>query len=160
MAEKFDPSDPKYKKVEDLPEAEQKRFKNVEDGFVKKTVATSEGIIEKKKVDALVEDISRSATEEEYKNLKSDHLKGEPKMIGGGLRATDVYNTYTGLLGGHEIKIRESRQEDQHAAVCSYDLEIDGEKITNEIGGINDSSRFELFFRKIRKERGDKEWTT
>ncbi len=37
--EKFDPSDPKYKKVEDLPKEEQGDFVDVNDGFVGKEAA-------------------------------------------------------------------------------------------------------------------------
>ena len=37
MPEKFNPFDPEYKKVADLPKEEQKNFKDVEGGFVKNT---------------------------------------------------------------------------------------------------------------------------
>jgi hypothetical protein len=33
--EKFNPSDPKYKKVEDLPIEHRRKFKNVDDGFIR-----------------------------------------------------------------------------------------------------------------------------
>lgn len=46
--EKFDPSDPKYKKVEDLPEDKRKDFSDVEGGFVKKEVIDYHRKIEEK----------------------------------------------------------------------------------------------------------------
>ena len=41
--EKFDPLNPKYKRVEDLPKKEMAGFKNVENGFVKKTAIDDQG---------------------------------------------------------------------------------------------------------------------
>jgi len=41
--EKFNPLKPEYKRAEDLPEEERARFKNVENGFVKKTAIDDQG---------------------------------------------------------------------------------------------------------------------
>lgn len=64
--EKFNPNNPDYKKVEDLPQEEQVNFKNVEGGFVKNTAP---------------EDIEAAQSDEEYLRELPDDAEREKGRI-------------------------------------------------------------------------------
>ncbi|MEK7128974.1 MAG: hypothetical protein AAB858_01360 [Patescibacteria group bacterium] len=71
--EKFDPSDPKYKKVEDLPEEHRGEFRNVkEGGFVRGTAKNRENISQSD-IDneiATQKIVSGAESSEEWKGIK------------------------------------------------------------------------------------------
>jgi hypothetical protein len=84
--ENFNPSNPEYKKVEDLPKEEQARFVNVQDGFVRKTAYESFEEIKKDEKESrksssffvnLVQELTATKDKEEIAKKALDFLLGE-----------------------------------------------------------------------------------
>lgn len=74
--EKFNPQNPGYKKVEDLPQEERDKFKNTENGFIKKTVIEDPAKAQKISQTKLVRNGYRKILEFEKKGLD-----GEAKIL-------------------------------------------------------------------------------
>lgn len=92
MSEKFDPSNDKYKKVEDLPEEEQSKFKNVEGGFVETTAIENE---EKAESMAHAENNSRSESEATISRIREGSIESADEK---GESAGKKYDEEQGLL--------------------------------------------------------------
>jgi hypothetical protein len=104
-----------------------------------------EKLIEKTKGVASIEDIMRSATNEEYKNLKYEKTETSRTPI----------EVYEGEIGGHSIRITYSYSPHltRWRGGFNYDLTIDGIDLSENSGDLEREKDCQSFFEKIESER-------